>query len=137
MAIIRSIAFAALAACGGERAPAPPSNAASHASGPPDPQRYARMTPDERCEATAPRTRDCTSELIEYQLHTLAGGPYRDVEAAVRATPEVDADAALRVHETMCLGNRERNAFPDAVVACWSAPSCSALADCVSKHGGI
>jgi hypothetical protein len=138
MGTIRSIAFAALAACGGGKAaaPPPPTKPASPGPSAPEVQRYGKMTPEERCAATAPRTRECTTDLMVQLVHSIPDAP-TGMDSALRESPEVDADAARRIHETFCVAERELNAFSNAVVACWSSASCGELADCVGKHGGL
>ena len=131
--MIRSIAFAALAACSSAKSSAPPPSSPQQPAGPPG---YATMTPEQRCAATAPRTRACTTDLRVQLVHEIDDAP-TGMDSALRDTPEVDADGAKRIHETFCVAERELNAFSDAVVACWSATSCSELAACVGKHGGI
>jgi len=137
--MIRSIAFAALAACSSGKSSAPPPHNAGQQPGepgPPETQRYAKMTSEERCAATAPRTRECTTDLMVQLVHSMPDAP-TGMDSALRETPDVDADGAKRIHETFCVAEPQPNAFSDAVVACWSALSCPALADCVEKHGGI
>lgn len=98
---------------------------------PPDPARFQKMTPDERCAAAAPRALRCIGALQIADLRQLNDPELANqVAEQLRKSPPPDAKEARVLHETMCLGSPR---YADAVVACWNASDCDALTACVRE----
>jgi hypothetical protein len=101
---------------------------------PPDPEAYKKLDPTGRCEATMPRAVRCINHLM-YEEAVAAGLPPADAKEIV----EKAADKPSRpgddeaVYKVQCLGDKDPNALPDAVLACWKIDGCKLFAKCVTE----
>ena len=91
---------------------------------PPDPASYQKMTLDERCAATAPRGVGCIDQVMMEQARSLGLPEVGSAQIRIPAT----AETAQKMYRVTC---SRGPAFPDAVYACWSRPTCDAFAKCV------
>ena len=115
---MRSLGLLFVLACG-DKPPAPP-----------DPERFQKMTPDERCDAAAPRAGRCIGALQIAELRGLNDPELaKHLAEELRKSPPPDAREARKIHINMCLGTP---GYADAVVACWNASDCDAFTTCVT-----
>jgi len=100
---------------------------------PPDPEAFETMTPDAKCEATAPRGTVCVEEIMTMQLRQLSGDDElaKEVGAHLDEGPRAKGTEAAAIHRQACLGDR---GYADAVFTCWAEPDCTALAACIDRH---
>jgi hypothetical protein len=120
------IGVLALAPGCSKKADAPP-------AAPPDPARFATMTSERKCDATAPRAIPCTNELMVEALVAVSGDLTAEeratIERKMAATPE-RAGEPSKVHEITCQGDLDE-AYVKGIVRCWAQPTCKAFAACV------
>jgi len=118
----RNLLLLALVACSGKAAP-------------PSPEDYKKLDPKARCEAMTPRATKCISHLMVEELKStgMTGSEAKDMMRQVDEKPSKPGDDD-KAFEVMCLGEKDPNAVPDAVYACWKIESCSLFAKCVTEH---
>lgn len=94
----------------------------------PDPQRFAAMTSEVKCEATVPRVIPCIDELIVQQVAKVDREMAAAIDKDLRGTKNDDDDGSAEMHRVNC---RASKSYADAVFACWEQPDCRAFAVCV------
>lgn len=101
---------------------------------PPDPAAYQKLDPEGRCKATMPRGIQCINHLM-YEDAIAAGLPAEDAKAMLQkaADKPTRSDENEAVYKVQCLGDKDPNSLPDAVLACWKIDSCKQFAKCVSE----
>ncbi|MBL9020257.1 MAG: hypothetical protein JNL83_39090 [Myxococcales bacterium] len=116
------LAVVALAAC--DKLPAAP-----------DAQAFETLSPEGKCEATLPRAKRCTDELLLAEVASLDPGGNSELTNALREdlgeTPTYSDDAEA-MHRSSCLGSRD-DSYPRGVLRCWEVTPCKAFAECVYK----
>ncbi len=137
---VASITFAALAACGPPRGAAPaaaplsnapssaPADAPSPAVAPPS---LTGLSPEQRCDAVAPRTRPCLRELTLAELGTDASETDLKALVATENWESMSRDEAQRIHQLHCLASLA-DSYAASVVACWDERACEPFARCVA-----
>lgn len=99
----------------------------------PEAKAFEAMSLAEKCEATLPRAKTCTDELMVASLQALNGGAPDELAEAIRddldKTPTYSDDAEA-MHRTSCLGSRG-DSYPRGILRCWEVTPCRAFAECV------
>jgi hypothetical protein len=106
----------------------PPSEASARALPKPDPSAFAKLDPAEQCDATFPRARPCSNEILKAELAALSNGQVTSAPALEEPASEKEEAIMQRTH---CLGEPT---YPEAVVECWTVEGCDAFATCVANH---
>src|SRR5262249_8110052 len=101
---MRTLVIAMLVACG---KPAPP-----------DPKAYAAMTDEQKCEATAPRGRQCAEEIVEATAQMLLDQDPTmkdfsdEVKRELEAQPRASKKDREEMHKVECVSDAR---YTDAV----------------------
>jgi hypothetical protein len=132
---MRLLFLVVTASCWATPAPAPAPARSPAPDLKPDPTKFAAMTEDAKCKATAPRARACVDDLIAAQF-AQAGGDQETTEglSEVLHRDESSKDEAADVHRITCLGSPT---YADAVFACWAKPDCKTFVQCVVEKDPI
>jgi hypothetical protein len=104
-----------------------PSEASARALPKPDPVAFAKLAAGAQCDATAPRARPCSNEILKAELASLSNGQVKTTPALEEPADDKEAEVLQR---TQCL----EPTYPKAVVECWTVEGCEAFATCVAKH---
>ena len=105
-----------------------PSEASARALPKPDPVAFAKLDADAQCDASFPRARPCSGEMLKAELAALTDGELKVGSALEEPGTDKEEEAMQRAR---CLGEAT---YPKAVVECWTVEGCEAFATCVVKH---
>ncbi len=98
----------------------------------PEAKAFDAMSAQAKCEATLPRAKKCTEELMLAELGSIGGGNDELVGALredLSKTPTYSDDAEA-IHRNACLGSRD-DSYARGIVRCWDVTPCEAFAKCV------
>jgi hypothetical protein len=98
----------------------------------PDPVAFFKLSESQQCAATEERAAACADDLVIADLELLEKGDpaqrelRENIEKDLRADPS-SSDDGRKLHQAQC----RRPRYTNAIVRCWTEPTCMAFARCV------